>query len=140
MSMAVTVAQHRPVSQPVSRLVFAIGQLQAEFPLLARLAAPSVAPVELVLWCKSYRDAVRACWELRRVKRMTKAQLSAEAELTPQHVSDYLAADDLPRRRDLPGDKVAAFEAVCGNTLVSQWIARASGLTVLEEMQARRSA
>ena len=130
--MSITFAQRRLVSQPVSRL-----DLQAEFPLMARLEGPSIAPQQLVGLCHTYRDAVRLCWQLRRVKGMTKAQLSAEAELTPQHVSDYLAADDQPRRRDLPGDKVAGFEAVCGNTLISQWHASRASLTVLEQLQAR---
>ena len=135
--MPSTLAVARPVRQPVSRLNL---QIQAEFPLMARLDGPSVAPDELVAHCKSYRDAVRYCWELRRVKKMSRAQLAAEAGLTAQHVSDYLASDDLPRRRDLPGSKVAAFEAVCGNTLITQWHARNASLTVLEQLQAKRAA
>jgi hypothetical protein len=103
-----------------------------EFPLLGRLDGPSVAPEQLVRLCKSYREAVRYCWELRRTKRMTKAQLAAEAGLTAQHVSDYLAADDKPSRRSLPGEKVAEFEAVCGNSLITQWHAARAKLTCLK--------
>lgn len=40
--------------------------------------------------------------------------------------------------RDLPADAIARFESVVGNTVVSQWIASQSKLTVLEEMQASR--
>jgi hypothetical protein len=79
-------------------------------------------------------------WALRRVKSMTQRQLAAEAELYPQHVTDYLAEDDKPARRDLPADRVAQFEAVVGNTLVSQWLAAQSKLTVLEQLQATKVA
>jgi len=130
--MTTMLAPRRPVSQQVSPL-----DLQMEFPLLGRLDGPSVAPEQLVRLCKSYREAVRYCWELRRTKRMTKAQLAAEAGLTAQHVSDYLAADDKPSRRSLPGEKVAEFEAVCGNSLITQWHASRAKLTVLEQLQAR---
>lgn len=130
--MTTMLAPRRPVSQQVSPL-----HLQMEFPLLARLDGPSVAPEQLVRLCKTYRDAVRYCWELRRIKRMTKAQLAAEAGLTPQHVSDYLSPDDKASRRNLPGEKVAEFEAVCGNTIVTQWHAARAKLTVLEQLQAR---
>lgn len=111
-----------------------------ELPLLGRLDGPSVVHPHMVAMCDSYRAAVRLCWELRRVRRMTKAQLSAEAGLTPQHVSDYLADDDLPSRRSLPGDRVCEFEATCGNTAISQWHASRAKLTVIEEMQAMKVA
>jgi hypothetical protein len=67
---------------------------------------------------------------------MTRQQLATEAKLYPQHVTDYLHEDDKPARRDLPADKVAAFEAVVGNSIVSQWLAAQSRLTVLEQVQA----
>lgn len=109
---------------------------QKEFPLMGRIDAPSAVPFQWVRMCKSYRQAVRTAWKLRRVHYMTHAQLAAEAELYPQHVSDYLAADDKPSRRDLPADAIARFESVVGNTLVSQWLAAQSKLTVLEQVQA----
>ena len=109
---------------------------QQELALLGRLDGPSVAPSVYVKACKTYRQAVRAAWQLRRVTYMTYVQLAAESNLYHQHVSDYLNPDDKPGRRDLPADKVREFEAVVGNTLVSQWLAANSKLTVLEQMQA----
>jgi hypothetical protein len=88
----------------------------------------------------SYREAVRLAWNLRGLQQMTRQQLATEAQLTPQHVSDYLAPDDNAGRRDLPAEAISRFENVVGNTLVSQWLARQSKLTVLEEMQATRAA
>jgi hypothetical protein len=113
---------------------------QLEFPLMGRLDAPSVAPAQWIKQAKTYREATRLCWQLRRVSRMTKQQLSSEAELYPQHVTDYLHEDDKPSRRDLPADAIARFEAVVGNSLISQWLAAQSKLTVLEELTATRKA
>jgi hypothetical protein len=114
--------------------------LQLEFPLLARMEGPSVVPVEILRTAKTYRDVVRLAWQLRRVRNMTKQVLASEAGLIPQHVTDYLAKDDKPNRRSLPGNVLAAFECAVGNTAVSQWHASRSHLTILEEMQASRRA
>lgn len=113
---------------------------QQSLPLLGRLDRACVAPTQYVLMCKTYREAVRMCWGLRRVHHMTRRQLAHEAGLRPQFVSDYLHSDDKPTRRSLPADQIAAFEAVVGNTLVTQWVAAQQSLTVLEEMQATRAA
>ena len=114
--------------------------LQREFPLLARMEAPAVVPVELMRTVKTYRQACRLAWQLRRVRNLTFRQLAAEAGLIYQHVGDYFNDDDKPMRRDLPGDAVQAIEAVLGNTAISQWHAGRAQLTVLEEMQATRRA
>lgn len=108
--------------------------------LLGRLEGPSVCPSNIVSIPKTYREAVRTAWQLRRVKGMTQQLLAAVADLYPAHVSDYLNGDDKPSRRDLPADKIAAFETAIGNTLVSQWLANRSRLTILEELQATREA
>jgi hypothetical protein len=60
--------------------------------------------------------------------------------MTVQHVSDYMHGDDKPTRRSLPAERLAAFEGFVGNSIVSQWLAARSRLTVLEEMQAERMA
>lgn len=113
---------------------------QREFPLLARVNAPSAAPNQWIRYAKTYRQAVRLAWKFREDKGMTKATLASEAGLYPQHVTDYLHEDDGPKRRDLPADKLAAFEKVVGNSIVSQWLAAQSQLTVLEELQATKVA
>lgn len=113
---------------------------QREFPLLARVNAPSAAPEQWVRYAKTYRQAVRLAWKFRACEDMTRQQLATEAKLYPQHVTDYLHEDDRPTRRDLPADAVARFEKVVGNSIVSQWLAAQSQLTVLEEMQATRLA
>lgn len=113
---------------------------QREFPLLARVGAPSAAPNQWIRYAKTYRQAVRLAWKFRSGtedgEEMTKQYLAQKAKLYPQHVTDYLHEDDKPARRDLPADKVAAFEKVVGNSIVSQWLASQSLLTVLEQVQA----
>jgi hypothetical protein len=113
---------------------------QIEFPLMGRLDAPSVAPQQWVKAAKNYREAVRLSWRLRRVAYMTRQQLAAEADLYPQHVTDYLHEDDAPTRRSLPPQRIEEFEDLMGNTAISQWIAGRARLTVLEELQAERHA
>lgn len=113
---------------------------QLSLPLLGRIDGPAVAPTQYVQLCKTYREAVRMCWALRRVHHMTQRQLACEAGLRPQLISDYLNADDGDQRRDLPADRIACFEGVAGNTLITQWVASRVALTVLEEMQATRAA
>lgn len=112
---------------------------QLQLPLLGRINGPSVAPSQYVSMCKTYREAVRMAWALRRVHHMTQRQLAGEAGLRAQLISDYLNPDDKPQRRDLPADRIACFESIVGNTLVTQWIASRVALTVLEEMQATRA-
>lgn len=113
---------------------------QLSLPLLGRLDRPSVAPSQYVLMCKTYREAVRMCWALRRVHHMTLRHLAIEAGIRSQVISDYLHQDDHPHRRDLPAHRIAAFEAVVGNSLVTQWLAAQQDLTVLEEMAATKAA
>jgi len=113
---------------------------QIGLPLMGRLNGPSVAPSEYVKHCKTYREAVRMAWQLRRVAYMTQRQLAAEAGLWPQMVTDYLNKDDAPTRRNLPAEKIPAFEAVVGNTVLTQWLAAQSSLTVMEETIANKEA
>lgn len=114
--------------------------LQQEFPLLARMEGPHIVPVELMRTAKTYREAVRLCWALRRLRRLTFRQLAAECGLIHQHVGDYFNVDDKPGRRDLPAEAVRVVESFLGNTAISQWHARNASFTVLEELQAGRRA
>lgn len=114
--------------------------MEPELPLIGVMEAPKAVPTAAVLACKTYREAVRACWMRRRVHYMTQRQLAIYAGLRPQLISDYLNPDDAPERRCLPADRIAPFEAVCGNSLVSQWVAARAKLTILEELQATRAA
>jgi hypothetical protein len=109
---------------------------QIPLALLGRLDAPSVAPSDAVTRCRTYRDAVRFAWELRRVRNMTRRSLAEQAGPYAPHVTCYLSDDD--SRRALPADKLPAFEVVVGNTLCTQWLAAQAKLTVLEELQASR--
>jgi hypothetical protein len=109
---------------------------QMQLRLLCRLDAPAVVPPEAIAKCETYRDAVKLCWELRRVRAMTKRKLAEEAGLYAPHVTCYL--NEGKRARDLPGHGVRGFEWACGNTAITQWHSLQAKLTVVEEVQAMR--
>lgn len=109
---------------------------QLQLPLLCRLDGPSILPPQRLLSVGSYRQAVLACWALRRdigdgaqsaCARFIGAQVS--------HMSAYLSEDD--SKRDMPAKFIHALEVWCGNTAISQYLARGSKLTIVEEFQAR---
>lgn len=109
---------------------------QRELPLMGVIEAPKPVTRTVVAAIKTYRQAVRVAWKLRRVSGMTKQALAVYASLYASHVTDYLHEDDRPSRRSLPAEKVAEFENAVGNRVVSQWLAAQSNLTVLEAFQA----
>lgn len=113
---------------------------QLELRLLARMEGAAVVPPSLLQGITTYRQAVRLCWALRRVKGMRPADLAAHCGLVRQHVSDYLNPDDARGRRDLPAEAIEDVEDFCGNTAITQFLASRARLTVIEEMQAARHA
>lgn len=113
-------------------------EAQAPLPLLGGVVQVQrlvVAP-EVVMGIKSYRHACRLAWRLRFVRNLTRRTLAEAAGLYGSHVSDYFSVHTA--RRELPARHIAAVEAVLGNTVISQYLAQQSKLTVLEEMQAER--
>lgn len=104
--------------------------------LLCRIDGPSVVDPQLVAMCKTYREAVKLCWDKRKVKNMTQALLAERAGLYASHVSCYLR--DGKRQRDLPAEGIRGFEKACDNTAISQWFALNAKLTPVEEMQFMR--
>jgi plasmid maintenance system antidote protein VapI len=113
---------------------------QINAPLMGRIDGAAVVPTCYLKLAKTYRQAVRLCWGLRRAKGLNATDLAREFGFTRQHVTDYLNNDDAPGRRDLPADRIADFENVCGNTAITQWLAAQQRFTLLEEMQAERAA
>lgn len=117
---------------------------QLQLSLMGRIDAAAVVPQSAVDQIATYREAVRACWINRRSQGMTRQTLAELTGMYPQHVSDYLADSEVDRkgkeRRDMPAKYIKEFEAVAGNTFVSQWLAHQSGLTVMESLIADRRA
>lgn len=98
-----------------------------------------VVPPQVVMGLRSYRHACRMAWKLRRVRNLTYRSLAEQVDgLYLSHVSDYFSRHE--HRRELPARQVGPVERVLGNTVISQWLAQQSQLTVLEEMQAARRA
>jgi len=94
-----------------------------------------VVPHQVIIRIKTYRQACRMAFKLRRPG-VTQRDVCKAARLYPPHVSDYFSVH--PNRRQLPAEKIALVSAALGNTLISQWVAAQDHLTVLEEMQAQR--
>lgn len=109
-------------------------------PLVGGVVQPQrlVVPHEVIRGLTSYRHACRLAWKLRAIRNMTRRTLAEQAGLYPTHVSDYFSVKE--NKRELPARHIAATERVLGNTVISQYQAAQSELTVLEELQAMRKA
>lgn len=107
-------------------------------PLVGGVIQPQrlVVPPEVIRGLTSYRHACRLAWKLRAVKNLTRRHLAEQAGLYPTHVSDYFSVKG--NKRELPARHIATVERVLGNTVISQFQAAQSDLTVLEELQALR--
>lgn len=105
-------------------------------PLMGGVVRPQrlVVPPEVVMGLKSWRHACRLAWRLRN----PRITLRTFAELTDSyvsHCSDYFSVHD--NRRELPARKAGVACLVLGNTVLVQWLAQESRVTLLEELQAR---
>ena len=108
---------------------------QLQLPMLTVYSGPRLLDHDTVAAARSYRDAVRLCWDCRTRKNLPKTLLATEAGCYASHVTDYLSADE--KRRDLPAKHIAGFEVSCGNRAISQWLAAQANLTILETFIAR---
>lgn len=68
--------------------------------------------------CRSFREAVRLCWES---SGLGMKQVAAEIEMEVRTLSRCLSLNDEDRRY-LPDDKLVPFMIVCGNTLPLRWL------------------
>jgi hypothetical protein len=113
--------------------------LTAPLPLLGGVvqAQRLVVPPQVVMGLRSWRHACRLAWRLRnpRITQRTFAELTG---CYPSHVSDYFSLH--AHRRELPAAKAGIACQVLGNTVLVQWLAQDARVTLLEEMQAERSA
>lgn len=109
--------------------------MQLELPLLCRIDAPSVLHPDRIAAIGSYREAVQVCWALRHDK-AAGAHSACARHIGAQvsHMSSYLS--DEPDQRDMPAKFIKAFQAWCGNSAISQYLAREAQLSVTEEVQA----
>lgn len=103
---------------------------QLKLPMITVYDGPRLVDAEIVAACRSYREAVRACWEMRTRQRLTQRQLAEEAGLYASHVSDYLSPE--PKKRSLPAEAINLVEVSLGNRMISQYLARQAQLPVLD--------
>jgi hypothetical protein len=111
-----------------------------DLPLLGGVvrAQRLVVPPEVVMRLRTYRQACRLSWKLRVIRGMTQRTLAEHAGLYPSHTSDYFSVHE--HKRELPARHIASVERVVGNTVITQWLAQQTKLTILEEIQAQRRA
>lgn len=114
-----------------------LDRLTLPLPLLGGVVQPQrlVVPPEVVMGLKSWRHACRLAWRLRN----PRITLRTFAELTDSyvsHCSDYFSVHD--KRRELPARKAGLACVVLGNTVLVQWLAQESRVTLMEELQAQR--
>lgn len=114
--------------------------MQLSLPMLTVYSGPRLIDNEIVIAVRTYREAVRACWNLRTRRHLTWRVLAEEAGLYASHCSDYLSEDDA--KRELPAKHINEFEIACGNRMISQWLANQANLTIMEQFipAARRAA
>ncbi len=113
--------------------------MQLQLPMLTYYEGPRLLGAEQLDQVKTYRDAVRLCWQQRTRRSLTARGLAEEAGLYASHLSDYLS--HLETKRELPAKHIAAFELACGNRAITQWLARQANLTILEQfIQPKREA
>lgn len=73
---------------------------------------------------KSFKDALRLCMKLSRVKRI-QSDLAMQAGINPTQFSKIIHSDF-----HLPGDSIAVIERLCGNCAMTQWLALQHGATL----------
>jgi len=97
---------------------------------------PALVIPRLLERARTYRQAVRWCWRLRRPTGLLLSDVGKEYRFVRPHLTDYVKRDDRSHRRDLPAKRIPDFEAACGNAFVSQWIAMQAGLSPLQAERA----
>ena len=112
--------------------------MQLNLPMLSYYEGPKIVGPDVVAQCKTYRDAVRKCFELRTRTRMSLSVLAEESGCYASHMSDYVSSN--PEKRELPAKHIADFEVACGNRLVTQWLAAQAHVTILETFIQARAA
>lgn len=111
---------------------------QLHLPMLTVYEGPTLVGHETVAACETYRDAVKRCYTLRKRTRMTNRVLAEETGCYAPHIGQYIT--DSKHQRDLPADRIEAFETSCGNRCITQWIAAQAHLTILETFIQQRAA
>lgn len=97
-----------------------------------------VVPAGVIRAIKTYREAVVLCRELSGLK-CTLSELARYTGMYKSHVTDYFNKSATTgkgkARRQLPAEMIPRVELVLGKTVISQWLAWQSQLTVMEELQ-----
>jgi hypothetical protein len=119
-------------------------QIQREMPFLQELKQAEFINESVVDGFRSYREAVIHCWTNRRrgkgmVEKLDQALCASVIGAYPSHFSRCVnEKSNAPM--DLSPNLLPAFEAYTGNRAVTQYLAKITSITCLEEIQAKRAA
>lgn len=111
---------------------------QLSLPMLTVYSGPRLVDEALVARCRTYREAVRLCWEQRTRLNIKRSTLAEECVLYPSHVTDYFS--ESASRRELPAKKVDLVERSLGNRAISQWLLLQTQRSDSEALDERRCA
>jgi hypothetical protein len=119
-------------------------KVQTEMPFFMELRQAEFLNESMINKINSYRTAVIYCWQHRRkgkgmAERLDQALCASVIGAYPSHFSRCVNEKSLSPM-DLSPDLLPAFEAYTGNRAVTQYLARITATTCLEEIQAMRSA
>lgn len=95
------------------------------------MSVAGMTDAELLERCRTFRAAIRRCWE---VSGLGMKQVAAEIEMDVRTLSRCLALHDEDRRY-LPDDKLIPLMVVCGNSLPLRWLCLQMGKPSVEQLQ-----
>jgi hypothetical protein len=118
--------------------------IQKEMPFFLELKQAEFVKDSAVDALKSYREAVIYCWTNRRkgkgmAEKLDQALCASVIGAYPSHFSRCVN-DKSNAPMDLSPNLIPAFEAYTGNRAVTQYLAKITAITCLEEIQAKRAA
>lgn len=91
----------------------------------------SMSDSELLERCKTFRAAIRLCWE---VSGFGMKRVAGEIEMEEKNLSRCLSLNDEDRRY-LPDDRLIPFMVACGNSLPLRWLSLKLGQPSVEGLQ-----
>jgi AraC-like DNA-binding protein len=120
-------------------MIFLNEPVQRTLPLGPGMVVNSpVVPAGVIRSIKTYREAVVMTRKLSNLK-CTLSELARYTGMYKSHVTDYFNESAVTKtgkaRRQLPAEMIPGVELVLGKTVISQWLAWQSQLTVMEELQ-----
>lgn len=102
--------------------------IQRTIPLMGEIRPPRDLPAALIESCETKEDAIRLCWSMRRDKSMTMTKAAERMDLSKGQLSKII--DGYSGMR---GNQERAFQFICGNRAITQFLAWEMGCQLIDE-------